>query len=173
MFTILMKSVSKRGGGQSVEWTRMVKRYLFQEKGLIFTFSLQIQPSAIGVTFRLVHEILYKRYFGNKKFMTPITDTPYPLNRLKLYELKSVFLKKINTLSDVVILWLPTFWSSKILWPPGPQFFFPKIYAPPHTTPNDTFCHNWHIDYFVIKCQITVLGSHWLIHKTHFLNWYF
>ena len=40
--------------------------------------------------------------------------------------LKSV-LNKINTLS-VVILWLPTFWSSKILW--HPLFFFPKIYDP-------------------------------------------
>ena len=30
--------------------------------------------------------------------------------------LKSVFLNKIKTIS-VIILWLPTFWSSNILWP--------------------------------------------------------
>ena len=41
---------------------------------------------------------------------------PYPLNRLKLV-LKLVFLNKTNTLS-VAILWLSTFWSSKMLWPP-------------------------------------------------------
>ena len=41
--------------------------------------------------------------------------------------LKSVFLNKINTLS-VVILWLPTFLSSKILWPP--YFSFQKFMAP-------------------------------------------
>ena len=41
--------------------------------------------------------------------------------------LKSVFLNKINTLS-VVILWLPTFWSSNILWPP--YFSFQKFMTP-------------------------------------------
>ena len=41
--------------------------------------------------------------------------------------MKSVFLNKINTLS-VVILWLPTFWSSKILWPP--YFSFQKFMTP-------------------------------------------
>ena len=67
-------------------------------------------------------------YFGNKFFdPPPITDTPYPLNRLKLYW-NQVFLNKINTLS-VVILWLPTFchqkfydspiFLSKNLWPPS------------------------------------------------------
>ena len=38
-----------------------------------------------------------------------------------------VFSNKINTLS-VVILWLPTFWSSKNFM--TPLFFFPKIYDP-------------------------------------------
>ena len=37
------------------------------------------------------------------------------------------FFYKINTLS-VVILWLPTFWSSKILWPP--YFSFQKFMTP-------------------------------------------
>ena len=31
---------------------------------------------------------------------------------------------------SLVILWRPTFWSSKILWPP-PPFFFPKTYDSP------------------------------------------
>ena len=56
-----------------------------------------------------------------KFYDTPITDTPYPLNRLKLYWNQS-FLNKINTLS-VVILWLPTFYD--------PLFFFPIIYESP------------------------------------------
>ena len=41
--------------------------------------------------------------------------------------LKSV-LNKINTLS-VVILWLPTFWSSKILW--TPIFLSKNLWPPP------------------------------------------
>ena len=66
-------------------------------------------------------------YFGNKNFMTPHHRYTLPPKQAKIV-LKSVFLNKINTLS-VVILWLTTFWSSKMLWPP--LFFFPKIYDPP------------------------------------------
>ena len=44
--------------------------------------------------------------------------------------LKSVFLNKINTF--VVILWLPIFWSSKLLWPPPPpDFSLQKFMTPP------------------------------------------
>ena len=69
-------------------------------------------------------------YFGSKNFMTPsITDTPYPLNRLKLYWNQS-FLSKINTLS-VVILWLPKL--SKNLWPP--YFSLKKIWPPVYLGP--------------------------------------
>ena len=46
--------------------------------------------------------------------------------------LKLVFLNKINILS-VVILWLPTFWSSKILWPP--YFSFQKFTPPAYLGP--------------------------------------
>ena len=46
--------------------------------------------------------------------------TPPPQKKAEII-LKSIFLNKINTLS-VDILWLSTFWSSKILWPP-PIFF--------------------------------------------------
>ena len=77
--------------------------------------------------------------FCNKYFMTPITDTPYPLKQAKIV-LKSVFLNKINRLS-VVILWLPTFWSSEILWPPYSslqKFMTPPVYfGPPHSEEND------------------------------------
>ena len=53
--------------------------------------------------------------------------TPYPPKQAKIV-LKSVFLNKINALS-VVILWLPTFWSSKNFM--THLFFFPKIFDPP------------------------------------------
>ena len=58
---------------------------------------------------------------ATKILWPPITDTPYPLNRLKLYWNQS-FLNKISTLS-VVILWLPTFYDH--------LFFFPIIYESP------------------------------------------
>ena len=72
--------------------------------------------------------------FRQQKFYDPITDTPYPLNRLNW--LKSVFLNKINTLS-VVILWLPTFWSlkkKKKLCPPiflSKNLMTPSIFGTP------------------------------------------
>ena len=59
-------------------------------------------------------------------------DPPPPHHRYTLTPkqakivLKSVFLNKIDTLT-VVILWLPTFGSSKTYDPP---IFFPKIYDP-------------------------------------------
>ena len=52
--------------------------------------------------------------------MTPHHQYTLPLKQAKIV-LKSVFLNKINTLS-VVILWLPTFWLSKILW----SLYFPS-----------------------------------------------
>ena len=58
--------------------------------------------------------------FLQQNFYGPPTNTPPP-NQAKIV-LKSIFLNKINTLS-VVILWLPTFWSSKILWPPPPPVY--------------------------------------------------
>ena len=36
-------------------------------------------------------------YFGNKNFMTPITDTPYPLNRLKIVFEISLFEQNKHT----------------------------------------------------------------------------
>ena len=55
---------------------------------------------------------------------------PYPLiNRLKLCWNQSFG----TFLLSVVILWLPTFWSSKILWPPYCSFqkIWPTVYLPP------------------------------------------
>ena len=55
-----------------------------------------------------------------------------PLEQAKIV-LKSVLLNKINTLS-VVILWLPTFWSSKIVWPPyvsSQKCMTPPVYLDP------------------------------------------
>ena len=63
---------------------------------------------------------------ATKNFMTPHHRSTLPPKQAKIV-LKSVFLNKINTLS-VVILWLPSLWSSKILWPP--IFFFPKFMTP-------------------------------------------
>ena len=83
---------------------------------------------------------LWPPYFGNKHFMTPHHRYTLPPKQAKIV-LKSVFLNKINTLS-VVILWLPTFWSSKILW--TPYFSFQKImipqyiWDPPHSEENDS-----------------------------------
>ena len=65
-------------------------------------------------------------HFSNKNCMTPHHWYTLPPEQAKIV-LKSVFLNKINTLS-VVILWLPTFWSSKFY---HPLFFFPKNYDPP------------------------------------------
>ena len=56
----------------------------------------------------------------------PIHLTPPPPKQAKIV-LNSVPWNKINTLS-VVILWLPTFLSSKILWPP--YFSFPNFCIP-------------------------------------------
>ena len=67
-------------------------------------------------------------YFGNKNFITlpsPIHLTP---KQAKIVLKSIIFLNKINTLS-VVILWCPTYWSSKILWP---LIFLSKIYDSPH-----------------------------------------
>ena len=50
-----------------------------------------------------------------KKFYDPNHRNTLSPKQAKIV-LKSVFLNKINTLS-VVILWLHTFWSSKLLWP--------------------------------------------------------
>ena len=93
--------------------------------------------------------------------------------------LKSVFLNKINTLS-VVILWLPTFWSSKILWPP--YFSFQKfktppqyIWEPPHSEENDIPL----IDYNIISTaaftskvwkKYTSGGRYWNMCINQFLN---
>ena len=56
----------------------------------------------------------------------PITRPPYSLNKLKLYWNQSFWTKyKIHS----VVIWLPTFWSSKILWPP--PFPFQKFMTPP------------------------------------------
>ena len=67
--------------------------------------------------------------FRQQKFWPPIINTPYPLNRLKLYWKQSFW---TNTLS-VVILWLPAFCSSKILWPP--YFSFQKLWPPVYLGP--------------------------------------
>ena len=69
-------------------------------------------------------------YFGNRNFMTP-SLIHLPPKQAKI-ALKSVFLNKINTVS-VVILWLPTFWSSKILWPP--IFLFKNVWLPVYLGP--------------------------------------
>ena len=61
--------------------------------------------------------------FRQQKFYDPHHRYTLPPKQAKIV-LKSVFLNKINTLS-VVILWLPTFWSSKSLWPP--YFSFQKF----------------------------------------------
>ena len=66
-------------------------------------------------------------YFCNKNVMTLHHRYTLSHKQAKIV-LKSVFSNKINTLS-VVILWLPTFWLSKILWPS--LFFFQKNYDPP------------------------------------------
>ena len=79
-------------------------------------------------------------YFGNKKFMTPHHWYTLPLKQAKVV-LKSVFLNKINTLS-VVILWLPTFWSWKIVWPliyfSFQKFVAPSIIGPEPSKENDS-----------------------------------
>ena len=72
--------------------------------------------------------------FGNKNFMTPHHQYTWPPKQANIV-LKSVVLNKINTLS-VVILWLTTFWSSKILWPPYfsfQNFMTPSIFGTPHS----------------------------------------
>ena len=90
-------------------------------------------------------------HFGNKNFMTPHHRYTLPPKQAKIV-LKSVFLNKINTLS-VVTLWLPTFWSSKILWPP--YFSFQKLMTPSiFGTP-----------LFRRKCQ----PPNWPLHQVH--NW--
>ena len=66
--------------------------------------------------------------FRQQKFYDPPSHHQYTLlpKQTKIV-LKSVFLNKINTLF-VVILWFPTFWSSKMLWPP--YFSFQKSMTP-------------------------------------------
>ena len=68
-------------------------------------------------------KLLPQGRLGHKNFMTPFS----PLQAKVV--LKSVSLNKINTLS-VVILWLPTFWSSKIWW--ARIFSFQIFMKPPY-----------------------------------------
>ena len=64
-----------------------------------------------------------------QKFYDPPSSIHLTPKQAKLIQvLKSVFLNKINTLSEV-ILWLPTFWSSKILW--LPIFLSKNLWTPP------------------------------------------
>ena len=88
---------------------------------------------------------------ATKILWTPHHRYTLPSKQVKIV-LKSVFLNKINTL-PVVILWLPTFWSSKILWPPiflsknlwPPIYLWPpfqrKCQPPKHVL--HTFCANF------------------------------
>ena len=85
--------------------TFVVRGYHFLRKG-----ESQIFPKLASIKLRPSH-------FGNKIFMTPITDTPYPLKQAKIL-LKSVFFEQNKHTLSVVILWLPTFWFLIILWPP-------------------------------------------------------
>ena len=70
-------------------------------------------------------------YFGNKNFMTP----PSPIHLIPKQALN-----KTNTLS-VVIFWLPTFWSSTILWSPiflSKNLWHPQYIWDPHSEENDS-----------------------------------
>ena len=78
-------------------------------------------------------------YFDNKNFMTPHHWYTLPRKQAKIVS-KSVFMNKVNTLS-VVILWLPTFWSSKILWPP--YFSFQKFMTPQYIL-DPPFWRKWY-----------------------------
>ena len=83
--------------------------------------------------------------FRQQKFYDPHHRYTLPPKQAKIV-LNSVFFNKINTQmqTNVVILWLPTFWSSKILWlPPPPHFSFqkfmtPSIFGTPHSEENDS-----------------------------------
>ena len=66
-----------------------------------------------------------------KSYDHPITNTPYPLIRLKLYRIS---LSKQNKHTICGHLWLPTFWSSKVLWPnyfSFQKFMTPNIFGTP------------------------------------------
>ena len=86
--------------------------------GIFFQRGSQIYKKAASIKLRPPPPPFWQHQFYDPH----ITDTPYPLNRLKIV-LKSVFLNKINTTHvSVVILWLPTFYD--------PPIFFPKKYEP-------------------------------------------
>ena len=77
-------------------------------------------------------------HFGNKNFMTLHHRYTLPPKKAKIV-LKSIFLNKISTLS-VVTLWLPTFWSSKILWSP---YFSKNLWPPPQYIWDLLFGRKW------------------------------
>ena len=112
---------------------------------------------------------LWPPFFGNKNFMTLHHQYTLPPKQAKIV-LKSVFLKKINTLS-VVILWLTTFWSSKILW--SSLFLFPNIYEPQHISlplPPKKMIAPLHSSF-----DITRTGQPWLMKYNQIINmgrWY-
>ena len=88
-----------------------------------YHFLRKAVPNLLKVS---INKILTPPILAKKILWPPTIDTPYPQTQAKLV-LNSVFLNKINTLS-VVIFWLPTFWSSKMLWPP--YFSFQKFTTP-------------------------------------------
>ena len=107
-----------------------IKKFVSSSKGDIIFFRRGV-PNLQKVS---INKIVTPHYFSNKNFMTPLHRYTLPPKQAKIV-LKLVFLNKINILS-MVILWLPTFWSSKILWPP--YFSFQKCMTPqyvwdPHT----------------------------------------
>ena len=101
----------------------------WRNKGAIIFFGRGFQIFQKSASIKLRPPLFRQQKF----YDTPPPRHQYtlPLKQAKIV-LKSVFLNKINTLS-VGILRLPTFWLSKILWPPYFSFiFFPQyIWDPP------------------------------------------
>ena len=101
-------------------WWPVAEEQLKELRELAFSFKGGPKFTKVGIDKTATLLFRQQKIFFDPP---PITDTPYPLNRLNLV-LKSVFLNKINTLHvSVVILWLPTFYD--------PPVFFPKSYEPP------------------------------------------
>ena len=86
-------------------------------RGYHFCFGTGVSINKIATSLISVKEILQ---FPHHWYILP-------LNRLKLYWYQP--LNKINTLS-MVILWLPTFWSSTILWTPLKKKIRPSHWNP-------------------------------------------